>query len=61
VAVVLRDIQQLSAEEAAHILGLGVPTLKTHLLRGRLCLREALAPHFAPRRRPATPSGGSGR
>ena len=61
VAVVLRDIQQLSAEEAAQILGLGVPTLKTHLLRGRLCLREALAPHFAPRRRPASSPGGSGR
>jgi RNA polymerase sigma-70 factor (ECF subfamily) len=52
-AVILRDIQQLSAEEAAQILGLGVPTLKTHLLRGRLQLREALAPHFAPRRAPA--------
>jgi len=46
-AVLLRDIQQVSAEEAAGILGLGVPTLKTHLLRGRLLLREALAPHFA--------------
>lgn len=56
-AVLLRDIQQLSAEEAAQILGLGVPTLKTHLLRGRLFLREALAPHFAPRRRAATPEG----
>jgi RNA polymerase sigma-70 factor (ECF subfamily) len=55
VAVMLRDIQQLSAEEAAQILGLGVPTLKTHLLRGRLRLREALAPHFAPRR-PAAPA-----
>jgi RNA polymerase sigma-70 factor (ECF subfamily) len=59
VAVILRDIQQLTAEEAAQLLGLGVPTLKTHLLRGRLQLREALAPHFAPRRAPAPgPSGG---
>lgn len=56
VAVILRDIQQLSAEEAAEILGLNVATLKTHLLRGRLRLREALAPHFAPRRRPAGPA-----
>lgn len=56
-AVLLRDIQQYSAEEAAQILGLGIPTLKTHLLRGRLQLREALAPHFAPRRRPASGSG----
>jgi RNA polymerase sigma-70 factor, ECF subfamily len=59
-AVLLRDIQQYSAEEAAQILGLGVPTLKTHLLRGRLQLREALAQHFAPRR-PASGSGGGAR
>ena len=56
VAVVLRDIQQIPAEEAAQILGLGVPTLKTHLLRGRLLLRESLSAHFAPRRAAA---GGS--
>ncbi|HEV8199872.1 MAG TPA: sigma-70 family RNA polymerase sigma factor [Candidatus Polarisedimenticolia bacterium] len=61
IAVVLRDIQQLPAEEAAQILGLGVPTLKTHLLRGRLQLREALAPHFAPRRTPAPAPEGRGR
>jgi RNA polymerase sigma-70 factor (ECF subfamily) len=60
VAVLLRDIQQLPAEEAASILGLGVPTLKTHLLRGRLLLREALAAHFAPRR-PAPASQGERR
>lgn len=58
-AVLLRDIQQLSAEEAAQILGLSVPTLKTHLLRGRLQLREALATHFAPRRRAASAVPGS--
>jgi RNA polymerase sigma-70 factor (ECF subfamily) len=45
-AVLLRDLHQLSTAEAAAALGLGVPTLKTHLLRGRLMLREALAPHF---------------
>ena len=56
-AVLLRDIQQLSAEEAAQILGLGVPTLKTHLLRGRLFLREALAPHFAKPRSSAAAGG----
>jgi hypothetical protein len=28
------------------VLDLGIPTLKTHLLRGRLMLREALAPLF---------------
>lgn len=54
-AVVLRDIQQMTAEEAAAALGLNVATLKTHLLRGRFRLREALAPHFAPKRRPQGP------
>jgi RNA polymerase sigma-70 factor (ECF subfamily) len=48
-AVLLRDIEQLSTTEAASALGLAVPTLKSHLLRGRLMLREALAPHFTPR------------
>jgi len=46
VVVLLRDIEQLPAEEAAAALGLGVPALKSRLLRGRLMLREALAPHF---------------
>jgi RNA polymerase sigma-70 factor, ECF subfamily len=49
VAVVLRDLELLSTEEAAAALGLEIPTLKTRLLRGRLMLREALAPHFAKR------------
>ena len=46
VVVMLRDIEQLSAEDAAVVLGLGIPALKTRLLRGRLMLREALAPRF---------------
>jgi RNA polymerase sigma-70 factor, ECF subfamily len=49
VAVVLRDLELLSTEDAAAALGLEIPTLKTHLLRGRLMLRETLAPHFARR------------
>src|SRR5947207_2854312 len=44
--VMLRDLEQLNTEEAATALGLNVATLKTRLLRGRLMLREALAPHF---------------
>jgi RNA polymerase sigma-70 factor (ECF subfamily) len=44
--VMLRDIEQLSTEEAAKALGLRVAALKSRLLRGRLMLREALAPHF---------------
>lgn len=46
VVLVLRDIEQLSIEEAAAALGLGIPALKSRHLRGRLMLREALAPHF---------------
>lgn len=47
VVVLLRDFEQLSAEDAAAALGIGVPALKSRLLRGRLMLREALAPYFA--------------
>jgi RNA polymerase sigma-70 factor (ECF subfamily) len=46
--LMLRDIEQLPIEEAASALGLGVPATKARLLRGRLMLREALAPHFIP-------------
>jgi RNA polymerase sigma-70 factor (ECF subfamily) len=47
IAVVLRDLEQLSIEEAAAALGLGIPALKSRHLRGRLMLREALSSHFA--------------
>lgn len=46
VVLMLRDIEQLPIEEAASALGLGIPATKARLLRGRLMLREALAPHF---------------
>jgi len=46
VVVILRDIQQLSADEVARQLGLSVPAVKTRLLRGRLMLREWLSPYF---------------
>ncbi len=51
VVVMLRDIEQLSAEETAAALGIGIPALKSRLLRGRLMVREALAPHFGARPR----------
>jgi len=46
VAVMLRDIEQIPTEEVARHLGLSVPALKARVLRGRLMLRESLAPHF---------------
>jgi RNA polymerase sigma-70 factor (ECF subfamily) len=46
VVVMLRDIEQLPIEDTAAALGLGIPAIKSRLLRGRLMLREALAPHF---------------
>lgn len=49
VVVLLRDIQQLSTEEAASALDLSIPALKARLVRGRLMLRESLASHFIKR------------
>jgi RNA polymerase sigma-70 factor, ECF subfamily len=49
VVLVLRDLEQLSTEETASVLGLGIPAIKSRLCRARLMLREALAPHFAAR------------
>jgi predicted DNA-binding protein (UPF0251 family) len=46
VVVMLRDIEQLSTEEAAQTLGLSVPALKARLFRGRLMLREWLSKYF---------------
>jgi RNA polymerase sigma-70 factor (ECF subfamily) len=42
-AFVLRDIEEMSAEEAAQALGITVPALKSRLLRARLMMRETLA------------------
>ena len=47
VALLLRDINQLSTEDTAEALGLGIPATKARVLRGRLMLRESLAPHFS--------------
>jgi RNA polymerase sigma-70 factor (ECF subfamily) len=49
VVLMLRDIEQLSIEESAAVLGLSVPALKARHLRGRMMLREALTPHFVER------------
>ena len=45
-AFVLRDVEGLSAEEAAEALGITVAALKSRLLRARLTMRETLAGKF---------------
>jgi RNA polymerase sigma-70 factor, ECF subfamily len=42
-AFVLRDVEEMSAEEAAEAVGISVPALKSRLLRARLMVRETLA------------------
>ena len=41
---VLRDMQHLSIEETAKVLGISTASVKTRLLRARLMLRDLLAP-----------------
>ena len=47
--LVLKDIEEMSAEEAAGVLEITVPALKSRLLRARLMLRESLAASFEER------------
>jgi len=47
VALMLRDLEELSTEEAAAALGLSIPGLKARVLRGRLMLRESMVPYFS--------------
>jgi RNA polymerase sigma-70 factor (ECF subfamily) len=44
----LRDVEGLTAEQAAASLGISVAALKSRLHRARAALRAALAPAFAP-------------
>jgi RNA polymerase sigma-70 factor (ECF subfamily) len=44
--LLLRDIEQLSTEETAKILGAAANTIKTRLHRARQALRTLLDPHF---------------
>lgn len=43
---VLRDLEELSTEETAKILGISVANVKVRLMRARLFLREALDAYF---------------
>ena len=42
--LILRDVQRLSTEETARVLGITEGSVKTRLLRARLQMRDALAP-----------------
>ena len=46
-AVILRDVRGFSTEEAAQILQLTIPALKSQLQRGRVLLRKYLEPFLA--------------
>jgi RNA polymerase sigma-70 factor (ECF subfamily) len=43
---VLRDVESLSTEETAEMLGLSIPAVKSRLLRARLKMRERLNKYF---------------
>lgn len=45
-AVILRDLEGLSTDEAAEAAGIGTAALKSRLHRGRMALRELLAPYL---------------
>ncbi len=45
-AFVLRDVEGLTTEEAAEVVGVAIPAFKSRLLRARLMMREALAARF---------------
>jgi RNA polymerase sigma-70 factor (ECF subfamily) len=46
VVFVLRDVEGLSTEETADLLGVTVPTVKTRLHRARMVLREVITRYF---------------
>ncbi len=46
VVFLLRDVEDISTEETAKIVGISVPAVKSRLLRARLKLRELLNPYF---------------
>lgn len=47
-AVVLRDIEDLSYEEIAEVLGVSLGTVKSRILRGREALKKALSSRLKP-------------
>ncbi len=57
VVFLLRDVAKLKTEEIADLLHLSVPSIKSHLLRSRLQLREHLNKYFKPTFKEATQTG----
>lgn len=51
---VLRDLEELSTEETAKVLGISIEAVKTRLHRARLALRELLAGYFTEMARSET-------
>ena len=49
--LILRDVEELSNEETAQVLGESVSSVKSRLHRARMALREQLTSHLAPSRR----------
>jgi RNA polymerase sigma-70 factor (ECF subfamily) len=47
IVFLLRDVQGLSTDDTANVLGLSVPAVKSRLHRARLFLRERLSDYFA--------------
>ena len=56
IVFVLRDVEGISNEELAGLLGLSVPAVKSRLHRARLVLRHELAEIFVPADRPTRPN-----
>src|SRR5262249_3834062 len=46
--LILRDVEELSNEETARVLGESVGSIKSRLHRARMALREQLTRHLAP-------------
>jgi RNA polymerase sigma-70 factor, ECF subfamily len=57
IAVVLRDIEELSYDEIADILSISIGTVKSRILRGREALRRALADRLERPASESTPAG----
>lgn len=54
IAFQLRDVESLSTEETANLLGISISAVKSRLLRARLALREKLNPFMAKNTRSLT-------